>query len=341
MLLTTYFPTLLDVVRRQEPGGKIDIIAEILMQYHDINDDIPWKEGNLPTGNLTTVRTSNPTPTFRLLNQGVVPTKSTTGQIIDTCAIIEDRSFIDKDLADMSGDREAFRMSEDKSKIQAFMNTFASTLIYGDTDVNPERFNGLATRYFAVSGQTTSTNVIDALGTGSDNTSVWLLNWSEDRLFGIYPKNTKAGLSVENKGEMEILDPNTAGAYLTALVTKYQWKCGLTIRDWRDVVRICNIDKSDLDTASNSTDTSTNLLKWMSLAIDKLPPGQNGRPVFYMNNNTMGLLRIKMQDKSNIHLRLEELSGYSPINRRPTLTFQGVPCRRVDEILNTEARVTT
>lgn len=337
--LTTYFPTLVDLARRLDPNGKIATIGEIIQSYHDMLDDIPWKEGNLPNGNQSTVRTAYQTPTFRLLNQGVIPTKTTTGQIVDACAIIEDRSHLDKD-AIFNGELEAFRLSEDMGKIQGLGNTLAETLIYGDTDANPERFNGFATRYFAVSGQTTSTNVIDALGTGSDNTSVYLVMWGDD-VCGIYPKGSKAGLDVDNRGLQDIIDPNQTGAYLRAYVTVYQWKCGLSIRDWRQVVRICNIDYSNLLTASDSSDTSTNLLKYMSMAIDKLPPNGRGRPVFYMNNTTMSMLRIKMQDKSNLHLKLEELAGPSMINRRPTLTFQGIPCRRMDEILNTEARVTT
>ena len=342
MSLTTYFPTLLDVARRLAPGGGIDVVAEILQQYNEMLDDIPWIEGNLPTGHQTTIRTSKPTPTFRLLNQGVVPVKTTTGQIVDACAILEARNHIDKDLAMLNGNTAAFRLSEDKAIIQSMGDTLASTLVYGDVSVNPERFNGLASRYFSLtSTYTTSANIIDAGGTGSDNTSIYLVCWSPDKVFGIYPKGSIGGLQQRDLGEQSIVDPNTSGAYMQALVSWYQWKCGICIRDWRYVVRICNIDISDLETASNSSDTSANLFKLMSRALDRIPPmGGDYRPVFYMNERVRSMLRVKMLDKSNVHLQLSELKGLSIPRPQGVLTFMGVPCRRIDSILNTESRIT-
>lgn len=344
-VLTASFPTLLDVARRRAPGGGVDIVAEILQQYNDILDDIPWIEGNLPTGHQTTLRTSKPGMSFRLLNQGVVPVKTTTGQIVDSCAIIEKRSHIDIEELAIAIDKQAFRMSEDKGIIESCMDDLSQTLVYGDVTVNPERFNGLASRYYAVADSsttsTTKANVFDAGGTGSDNTSVWLVCWSTDKVFGIYPKGSIGGLDHKDLGEITVVDPNNSSAFMEVMASKYTWKCGLCIRDWRYVVRICNIDVSNLATAGDGTDTSANLLKFMSRAIDQLPPKGGGyRPVFYMNNKTLAMLRVKMQDKSNVHLQLEQLMSESIPRHEKTLTYMGVPCRRIDSILNTESRIT-
>jgi hypothetical protein len=344
MSLTTYFPTLLDVARRLDPNGSVATVAEVLQQYNEALDDIPWVEGNLPTGHQTTIRTSKPTPTFRLLNQGVVPVKSTSGQIVDTCAILETRSHIDKDLAMLNGNTAAFRLSEDKGIIEGMSDTLSSTLVYGDVSVNPERFNGLAARYYGITsanGGTTYSNVIDGGGTGSDNTSVWLVCWSPDKVFGIYPKGSVGGLQNRDLGEQSIIDPNQPGAYLQALVSWYQWKCGLCIRDWRYVVRIANIDVSNLLTAGDTSDTSANLLKLMSRALDRVPPmGGNYRPVFYMNETVRSMLRVKMQDKSNVHLSLKDLQTESIARPQKVLTYMDVPCRRIDSILSTESALT-
>lgn len=339
----TYWPTLLDVARRTDPNGGIATIAEILQQYNEILDDIPWIEGNLPTGHQTTVRTSKPTPTFRLLNSGVVPVKTTAGQIVDTCAILEARNHIDKDLAMLNGNTAAFRLSEDRGIIESMSDTLASTLVYGDVSVDPEKFNGLASRYYSLATTvTTYANIIDGGGTGSDNTSIWLVCWSPDKVFGIYPKGSQAGLQQRDLGEQSIVDNITTGAYFQALVSWYQWKCGLCIRDWRYVVRIANIDISDLETASDGTDTSANLLKLMSKALDKIPPiGGGYRPVFYMNERVRAMLRIKMMDKGNVNLSLADLKSESIPRPGGTLTFQGVPCRRIDALTVAEARITT
>jgi hypothetical protein len=335
------WPTLYDVVHRMDPKGNIDTVVELLSNYNPILDDIPWIQGNLPTGHQTTVRTSKPTMQFRLLNKGVVPVKSTSGQIVDTCAMIETLNHIDRDLAALNGNTASFRMSEDKAIIESMSDTLATALIYGDVESDPEQFNGLASRYFSRNSEyTTYENVIDGGGTGSDNTSIWLVCWSPDKVFGIYPNGSQAGLKQEDHGEITIADPNTSGAYLRVLESWYQWKCGLCIRDWRYVVRIANIDISNLITAGDSSDTSANLFKLMIQAIAQLPPvGENYRPVFYMNKTVETMLRVKMQDKSNVHLQLVDIMGPTGVGRK-VLTYQGIPCRRIDAILNNEDDIT-
>lgn len=47
--------TLTDFAKRQEPGGKTPVIAEMLSQKNEILQDMLWKEGNLPTGERVTV----------------------------------------------------------------------------------------------------------------------------------------------------------------------------------------------------------------------------------------------------------------------------------------------
>jgi len=331
--------TLLDVARRLDPNGSIGVIAEILQEYNDILEDIPWQQGNLPTGHQFNIRTSKPTPTFRLLNQGVVPAKSTTGQIVEGCAILENRSEIDINVAKLGGQEKAFRLSEDTAFIQGLSDMLADTLIYGDISSDPEQFNGLASRYYSLSGETTSAQVITAGGSGSDNTSIWLVGWAPEKVFGIFPKGSKAGLQYEDLGIQDVLTNATTGAKMRAFVSWYQWMCGIAIKDYRCVVRIANIDVSDLATASDSTDTSANILKYMSKALDYLPPDANIRPVFYMNKTTRSMLRVKLMDKSNIHLSVQDVVGASGISRKE-LQFMGVPCRRVDSILNAESALT-
>ena len=91
-LLGTQALTLSDLQKRVDPDGNIAYIIEALLNANPIMDDIVWKEGNLPTGNRTTVRASMPTPSIRRINAGVARHKSSTRQVQDTCIILEDRS---------------------------------------------------------------------------------------------------------------------------------------------------------------------------------------------------------------------------------------------------------
>jgi hypothetical protein len=338
--LTSSWPTLLDISKAMAPDGSIADVAEVLQTYNDVLDDIPWYEGNLPTGHQTSVRTSLPTPKFRLLNQGVVPAKTTRGQVVDSCAIMEDRNHIDVDLAMLNGNSKAFRKSEDDGFIQGFNKTFTDTLVYGDISSDPEKFNGLASRYYSLSGEDTSDYVLSAGGTSADNTSIWLVGWGPGKVFGVYPKASKAGLQFEDRGIQDLLMDASTGAYMKAYVSWFQWKCGLVVQDYRYVVRIANIDVSDLQTASDTSDSSANILKLMMQALGKLPPRAGIRPVFYMNETVQSMLGVKLLDKGNMFLTMKEVKN-SPVHRpEGVLSFQGVPCRRVDSILNTESQLT-
>ena len=141
------YPTLVDVTKRLDPNGKPAVVAELLSQLNEPLQDIPWIEGNLPTGHKTTTRTGLPQATWRRLNYGVPPAKSTTAQITDVCGMLETYSVIDKDLADLNGNTAAFRLTEDTAFIEAMNQQFAQALFYESVGVNPDRITGLSPRY--------------------------------------------------------------------------------------------------------------------------------------------------------------------------------------------------
>ena len=307
--------------------GRISVIVELLSQTNEILDDMRWVEGNLPTGHRTSVRTGLPLGTWRQLNYGVQPTKSTTSQVTDTCGMLETYSEIDKALADLNGNTAEFRLSEDKAFLEGLSQQLAQTLFYGNTATTPEKFMGLAPRFSTLNaGTASSQNVIDAGGTGADNTSIWLVVWSDLTVHGIFPKGSKAGLQMRDLGEQTLLDAN--GNRYQGYRTHYKWDAGLTVRDWRYAVRIANIDVSDL-----ASGTPADLTKFMIRATHKVPSLKTGQPVFYMNRTGRQWLDIQAANKDNVMLKISEFEG------RPVREFLGIPIRTCDQILNTEARV--
>ena len=307
--------------------GRISVIVELLSQTNEILDDMRWVEGNLPTGHRTSVRTGLPLGTWLQLNYGVQPTKSTTSQVTDTCGMLETYSEIDKALADLNGNTAEFRLSEDKAFLEGLSQQLAQTLFYGNTATTPEKFMGLAPRFSTLNaGTASSQNVIDAGGTGADNTSIWLVVWSDLTVHGIFPKGSKAGLQMRDLGEQTLLDAN--GNRYQGYRTHYKWDAGLTVRDWRYAVRIANIDVSDLSSGS-----PTDLGKHMIRATHKVPSLKTGQPVFYMNRTGRQWLDVQAANKDNVMLKISEFEG------RPVREFLGIPIRTCDQILNTEARV--
>lgn len=321
-------PTLLDVAKRLDPDGKIAAIVEILNATNPVLDDLTFVEGNLPTGHRTTIRTGLPTPTWRKLYGGVQPTKSTTVQVTDSCGMLEAYAEVDKALADLNGNTAAFRLSEDAAHIEAMGQEMASTLFYGNEGTEPEAFTGLAPRYNSKSAQNAD-NIIDAGGTGSDNTSIWLCVWGPKTGFGIYPKGSTAGLQMTDKGQVTVENVDGNGGRMEAYRTHYRWDAGLTIRDWRYFVRIANIDVSDLDTVANTK----NLINWMIQASERIPELGKGRAAFYMNRRLREKLRLGILEKISSNLSWETISG------ERVMTFDDIPVRRCDALVNTEARV--
>lgn len=334
-------PTLIDHARAHN-NGRILKVAEVLQQYNDILDDIVFVKANQATGHVMGIRSSKPTPSFRLINQGVVPQKATSAQITESIGMLEDRNQIDIALADLNGNTEAFRMGQDKPMMEGMADKMAATLIRGDVSTAPAEFNGLESRYFSLGSTfTTSTQLIDGGGVSSDNTSVWLVCWGEDKVFCTYPPGSIAGLQHKDLGRQEVTTDATTGARMSAYESWMRWDMGLCVQDYRYVVRICNIDVSNLLTASDASDTSANLLKLMIRALGKLPPHAGLRPVFYMSENVQSMLAVKLLDKGNNFLTMGEIKGVPVFRPNGTLMFQGVPCRRVDAITETESRITT
>jgi len=328
--LSTGALTLADWAKRLDPDGKVPTIVELLSQTNEILTDMRWMEGNLPTGHRTTVRTGLPTVAWRLLNQGITPSKSTTAQIDENCGMLEAWSEVDKDLALLNGNVSSFRLSEARAFLEAMNQEMAGTLFYGNSGTAPEEFLGLSTRYSAISGATNASNVISGGGAGSDNSSIWLIVWGENTISGIFPKGSKAGLIHDDYGEVTVeLTAGIAGSRMRAFQERWQWKAGLVVKDWRYAVRICNIDISNLVANANAADITELMIK----AIHRIPSLKLGRPAFYMNRSCYQMLDIQRREDAAYGLTLANVDGFE----RPS--FRGIPVNKVDQLVETEATV--
>lgn len=319
--------TLADVAKRLDPNGKVDKIVELLAQTNPILQDMMFVEGNLPTGHRTTVRTGLPSATWRLLNYGVQPSKSTTAQVTDTCGMLEAYAEVDQALADLNGNTAQFRLSEDRAFLESMNQQMAETLFYGNTSVNPERFMGMAPRYNDKSAEN-GKNIVDAGGEQTDNASIWLICWGENTVHGIYPKGSKAGLNHADKGLVTLQDTN--GGKYEGYRTHYKWDTGLTLRDWRYAVRIANLDTSDLAGGSAS---AADIVKLLIKAVHRVPNLQMGRTAIYMNRDIAEYLDVQSVGKPSLGINVKETEGIF------WRDFRGIPIRECDALLNTESRV--
>ncbi|MEQ5110217.1 major capsid protein [Providencia vermicola] len=321
--------TLTDWAKLQDPNGKQAKIVELLTQSNEILEDMLYVEGNLPTGHRTTVRTGLPEATWRLLNYGVQPSKSTTAQVTDATGMLETYSEVDKALADLNGNTSEFRLSESQAFVEAMNQQMAETLFYGDTTVHAQRFTGLSARFNDLSAKN-GVNIIDAGGTGSNLTSIWLVVWGANTVHGIYPKGSKAGLEQQDLGE-QTLDDGNGGKY-QGYRAHFKWVNGLTVRDWRYVVRIANVDLSKL-TKDPEAAGAIDLPDLLIQAIEKIPNLSMGKPVFYCNQQVRSWMRRQIKNSKNVNISMQEVAG------KKVVSFDEIPVRRTDAILTTEDQV--
>jgi hypothetical protein len=324
--------TLADVRRRQDPNDQIAHIVELLAQTNPAIHDAVVQECNDGTSHLTTVRTGIPTATWRQLYQGVQPTKSTTMQVRDTVGMAEAWSEVDSKLVELSTDPAGLRLSEATAFLEGMNNAMESTLWYGDQASAPAKFTGIAPRLGSLSAASGS-QIVDAGGTGSDNTSIYIVGWAPNTVHLLFPKGSNAGLQREDKGKQT--KTNSDGSILDVHREKFSWDIGLSVRDWRYLARVANIDVSDLTITAA---TGANLMDQLTKAYWKLHRRKlmGGNFAIYCNATVMEYLdHQSRRANSNVHLTWSEASETS----EPVLKFRGMPIRQSDAILNTEARV--
>lgn len=331
-VLGSVLPTLVDVAKRLDPDGKQARIAERLTQSNKILEDMVWKEGNLPTGEQTTVRAGLPTVMFRSYNEGVPRSKSLVGQITDGAAQLAGTHQVDVAEAKLSGDVNAYRLSEASAFFESMNQAMASCVIYGNAAASPKQFTGLATRYNSLTGPYGG-QIIDAGGTGTDNLSIFLVVWGEETVRGIYPKGSTAGLQHRDMSGPDgymVTDEN--GNRYPALEDWFQWDCGLSVKDPRYVVRIANIDRSLL-TVDKST--GANIQDLMVQATELVHSTEMGgtRAAFYAPRTVTGMLRRQLLADKNNFLSYDDAAGRKVVN------FDNIPVRRVDAMKANEARV--
>jgi len=327
--------TLVEVAKRLDPQGKAAPITEMLHQSNQILNDIPWVEANDGESHVYTLRTSLPAISWINLNTGITPTVSSTAQSRDACGIMGAVVEVDKNVAEKGGLVQHNIMTEAQAHIEAMAQEFAGTLMYGNVTTAPNEFHGFAPRFNSLSG-TTSENVIDGAGTGSDNSSIWLVDWGQGKVYGIYPKGSKAGLEQNNRGLQSVdttAGAGSSGARLLVYQTYFFWKCGLAVQDWRRVVRGANIDISALVAKSSAADLFDIMIKM----IHRLPDGiASSGARFYMNRSTIQMLDIQARDDVQTGGQL----GYKDVGGERMLNFRGIPIRLVDQLTETEAQIT-
>lgn len=310
-------------------------IVELLKKSTALLEDMAFRNGNQIDGHLFRVRAGLPGVTWRAINEGVEPTRASQKMVRETCAILEAVSEVDKTLIDLEDNSGVARLEEAAAFIEAMGQEFAKTLWYGDNMLNPRQFTGLAKRYNNLNGAAKD-YIIDCGSEGNDNTSIWLIVHGTESFFGVVPKNGNVGLKHFTSGVIDLDDVDENGIHhgtYQGYRDRFQWQVGICLKDYRQVVRACNIDVTKLSTFGNSSDQSANLLEKINEMTNKVENLNTGRPVIYMNRTLKQAWEQQLLKSLYIERTMDQATGAL------TTSYKGIPIHIDDMILNTEERV--
>lgn len=321
--LTQNVMTLLEQAKRRY-NGEVQKIAEILNRINDIIGNVAAYEANDVHSHTVTKRHRLPTINERAVNEGASSGISQVRQYREDLTVLDSIVQMDELLYDPEPDFREFLMTEIAAQLEGTMQTFATRFIYGDRSSNPKTINGLATRYNALAAN----SVVSAGGSGSDLTSVWLIETGKNAFYLFYPKGSSAGIKTKDIGEATLYDASS-NPY-RGYEYQVQMKFGMAIPDDRAIKRLANIESTGESNNIRADAVTANL----TLLTDQLPSfGRNA--VVLANRTTKGQMDVWALNKSNAAYTLQQLEDGTMITR-----FNGMPVIIAEAILDTESALT-
>lgn len=308
--------TLTDIVAsttRDQSNKAFLQTASTLCEFSEMLNDIPWIEANGDDHHETTLQ---PITKENANNHRVAV------QVYYEHLIRE--AFIKDEIININKTDRLWRSSEERPILEQLSHEFEKMLF--DCEHN---FSGFSKNFSTLSDRFNSAkNIIDAGGREGDLTSIWLVGWSPNTCHCVYPRNTSAGLTIDDNGPVYILSHGYK--------TTYSWKYSFILRDWRYVVRIANIQKSLLHPIApdvNSHEKGHNLYELMLRAQSLVPTLAGARFAFYGNRDVETYLRLQCANTRSILVHQETK------DQRIVTMFDGIPFRRVDALAWGEQQV--
>lgn len=305
---------LVDVTKSLAPDQKSFLnTVNLIAKKNDFLDDVRWEEGIGLTSHLIGQIVSMPDITESADNQGYGTGKDEVINVDEFACEIGSNNPIDVRTLMRSPNPREFRSRKDDSHIVAHGEKLVERVFSGNRKTNPLQIDGLYNRNFwAGSISSNGAYQLSAGGiSGADMFDAWVIRHGEDAFKMWYPRGSKAGINIEDKGELPVLD--AAGKMYFAQVTHFDWKFGLGIYDPRNIVRVSNIKPSD---------SAQKLEETLVRAINRMR-GENDI-VIYLPSEVYTQLDILAMNKTNAVYTKEDVFG------RKVTTFRGVPVRKVE-----------
>lgn len=339
--LTQSTQSMIDQYKNVDGMGRyIDVIEVLNDTSQYILDDWSWMECNSGTKHTRSIRTGLPSVSWGSLYAGIPQSKSAKQTVDDTTGFVEGLSQVDTRQLDLYAENKVpIRSAEGRTFVESMAQELLSAMFYHDPATNPKYPKGLGARYGALAANGAGNQIVDAGGTGSDNTSIWMVEWGYDGVSAIYPKGTPAGIQRENMGRQRVLDANGDPYYVEEEL--FRTHVGFSLGDWQRVSCVRNIDVSDLEAGSVDIYKFLRKAYWklksrrVNKIMDQKAPG---RIAIYANKDVCEAMDA-LATNSGTTDNFTRLS-WGEIQGQEVMTYRGIPVRETDAILNTEAQVT-
>ncbi len=319
--------TIAEAAKRIDPDGKQAKIAEIMTREISLLLDMPFYPSNDIWSHKSIRRASRlSTGGWRGLNEYVPSEASQVDEAVDIIGICEKYASYDIEYINNMPDPRQSRLTEAKFFIEELAQILTSVLLYSNNRVNPKAPHGIAPRL-----NTLGRYVISGGGV-ANLTSIYVIGWGEDTVFGVYPKNSEGGKAdgypIIHTDLGERVDTNAAGHKLRVYEDNFKVKAGLVIRDPRCIGRVANIN--------SATAATVPIEDFLSELIDRMKLNVGSK--IYMNENLITACRIRMKNKNNVNFTPNRGTG---LFGEPVLFFDEYPIRKIDSaiLLNSEVAV--
>jgi hypothetical protein len=331
-------------VARQTNNNEIMRVAEVLNEDNDVIQDAIVQRATDMTSHMVSRRTRLPAVSWVKVGNGWNATVGLTNQAVEQIGMLKARYLCPEDVMRIQPNPAKYRANQERAYIESMGQELANTLMgnvsggaLSPTTPPPEEFAGFQYRLASLSTDPTKYCISNGNTSGSDNTSIYFVQWSPTKVYLIHPRNTDGGgLKKKDEGRHLVNGDNAVAStsatiagqnptnMMYAYLTEFSWDVGLAVEDGRAVKRLCNIDSVSTETYTLNEDY-----------IIQIRNNFKGNETIYMycNETVFTQLQILAKDKTNVHWGPDSPFG------RPQMYFLDMPVRRCDAITNVEATI--
>ena len=330
----------IDLLDAQNAGfvGKNNIpIINNLMAKNPLMEDANIMPCNKGMEHVISVLTGLSKIAWGMLYKGTPTSKGSRAQRKESTGFMEGKTQVDTRLLDLCSDsdgRKQLRNDEAAIMSEAIGQEYMRKFFYGSLKNDPEQIRGMSDRFGVIESGIRG-QVIDAGGTGADNTSIWFIGWGNTKTSIIYPNGNGivAGVKREDKGEQKEFDEDGNSYYVKEeMFTQHM---GISVANYRHVVRIANIDVTEMQAGN------VDLYALMRKAYFRLGD-RKGDYKIYCNTDVLEALDAAAANADSgdnfTRLRYKELA-----NQEEVVMYRSMQLRELDPyiLLNTEGQVPT